>query len=375
MTVRNDLRDIARDDERRKRDEAKVQTLQAQIDELRTIAREFASRQTRLEDQFKTSDATIAQYRLTLEQHRHEVSQSGQARQLEEARVRQQLSDLDTRLDDSTRPIRSLQAHVAELLETVRRQRDDVGQDTKRFDDLRALIDHLGAHSERQVVVSQALRDSIENLRVEVERLQRDLLRVDDATKIVDQDARRRVAEVVQQIQNISVQVNEGAEAAGAFGMRVDEIEQTITTIWPHFDVLRDAQERLDSEIERYRAQAKERDDQLAERLEELRKQGESLVSNLDAATTQRFERITARTEQLDEIDRELAYRLSLTEIQLEELTRVDQRVRREMWQLNEQRARLRLEQAQHEYDSVMDARRQAEQRATNDPSLEQREK
>jgi hypothetical protein len=109
----------------------------------------------------------------------------------------------------------------------------------------------------------------------------------------------------------------------------------------------------------------------MVERLEELRKQGESLVANLDAATTQRFERITARTEQLDEIDRELAYRLSLTEMQLEELTRVEQRLRREMWQLNEQRARLNLEQAQHEYDSVMDARRQAEQRSNDRPSTE----
>ncbi|HEX3721708.1 MAG TPA: hypothetical protein VHV31_02900, partial [Nitrolancea sp.] len=106
MTVRNDLRDVARDDERRKRDEAKIQTLQSQIDELRAMTREFVGRQMRMEDQFKTSDATIAQYRISMEQHRHEVAQSGQARQLEEVRVRQQLSDLATRIEDSTRPIR-----------------------------------------------------------------------------------------------------------------------------------------------------------------------------------------------------------------------------------------------------------------------------
>ncbi|HVB64465.1 MAG TPA: hypothetical protein VNE17_07020 [Nitrolancea sp.] len=369
MTARNDLRDVAREDERRKRDEAKIQTLQAQIDELRAITREFTSRQTRLEDQFKTSDATIAQYRITLEQHRHEVAQSGQARQLEEARVRQQLSDLSTRIDDSTRPIRSLQAHVAELLETVRRQRDDVSQDTKRFDDLRSLIDHLGAHSERQIVVSQALRDSIENVRVELERQQRDLLRIDDATKIVDQDARRRVAEVVQQIQNVSAKLSEEFGGVGALSVRIEDVDQTLTTVWPHFDVLRDAQQRLDGEISRYHAQSVERDELVAERIEEIRQQADAQLSNLEAATTQRFERLTARTEQLDEIDRELTYRLSLLEMQLEELTRVDQRVRREMWYLNEQRARLKLEQAQQEFESVMDARRQAEQRQNDRPA------
>jgi chromosome segregation ATPase len=363
MAARNDLRELARDDERRKRDEAKIQTLQAQIDELRNMAREAASRQLRLEDQLKTSEANVAQYRIILEQHRHEVSQSAQARQLEEARVRQQMSDLSTRIDDSTRPIRSIQAHVAELLETVRRQRDDVSHDTKRFDDLRSLIDHLSAHSERQVAVSQALRDSIENVRVEVERQQRDLLRIDDATKIVDQDGRRRLTEVVQQIENLSARMTEEFGGVSALSARVDDVEQSLSNVWPNFDAQRDAQQRLDGEIERYHGQSVERDDLIAERIEEIRQQAEAQLNNLDAATTQRFERLTSRTDQLDEVDRDLAYRISMIEMNLEELTRVDQRLRREMWYLNEQRARLRLEQSQQELEQVIDARRQAEQR------------
>ena len=140
MSARGDFRDSAREEERRKRDEAKVQVLQAQLDELRALSRELVSRQARLEDQLKASEANVAQQRLLLEQHRHEVSQSAQARQLEEGRFRQQLVELGTRIDDSTRPIRSLQAHVAELLEATRRQRDDVGQDAKRFDELRVMI-------------------------------------------------------------------------------------------------------------------------------------------------------------------------------------------------------------------------------------------
>ncbi len=363
MTARNDLREVSRDDERRKRDEAKIQTLQAQIDELRNMSREAASRQLRLEDQLKTSEAGIAQYRIVLEQHRHEVSQAAQARQLEEARVRQQMSDLSTRIDDSTRPIRSIQAHVAELLETVRRQRDEVSQDTKRFDDLRGLIDHLGAHSERQVAVSQALRDSIENVRVEVERQQRDLLRVDDATKIVDQDARRRVTEVIQQVENVNARLTEELSGVGSLVARVDDVEQSLAGVWPNFDALREVQQRLEGEIERFNVQSVERDDLAAERVEEIRQQAEAQLNNLDTATTQRFERLSARTEQLDEVDRDLAYRLSMIEMQLEELTRVDQRLRREMWYLNEQRARLRLEQSQLELEQIVDARRQAEQR------------
>lgn len=374
MAARNDLRDVAREDERRKRDEAKIQTLQAQIDELRSMMREAGSRQLRLEDQLKTGEASLAQYRIILEQHRHEVAQAAQARQLEESRVRQQMSDLSTHIDDSTRPIRSIQAHVSELLETVRRQRDGVGQDTKRYDDLRGLIDHLSAHSERQVAVSQSLRDSIENLRSEVERQQRDMLRIDDATKIVDQDGRRRLTEVVQQIENFIARVNEQMAGVDAISARVDDVEHSISNVEPSFDAQHEVQLRLEGDITRFHAQSAERDDLLGQRLEEIRQQLEAQLNSLDEATTQRFERHSTRIEQLDEVDRDLAYRLSLIEMQLEELTRVDQRLRREMWYLNEQRARLHLEQSQQELEKIIDSRREAEQRNLDNESNAEQE-
>ena len=213
--------------------------------------------------------------------------------------------------------------------------------------------------------MSQALRDSIENVRVELERQQRDLLRIDDATKIVDQDARRRLTEVIQQIENLNVRMTEEFGGFSALIARVDDLEKTLAGVWPNFDTIRDIQQRFEGEITRYHEQSVERDDLTADRIEEIRQQSEAQLSNLDIATAQRFERLTARTEQLDEVDRDLAYRLTMIEMQLEELDRVDQRLRREMWYLNEQRARLRLEQAQQELEQVTDARRQTEQRAT----------
>lgn len=363
MNARGDFRDVVRDDERRKRDEAKIQTLQSQIDELRNLTRELVSRQVRLEDLLKTSEAGLAQHRLTLEQHRHDVSQAAQARQVEEGRVRQQLTELSARIDDSTRPIRSLQAHVAELLEAVRRQRDDVGQDTKRFDELRTLIDHLAAHGERQIGVSQALRDSIETIRVEVERLQRDLLRTDDSVKIVDQESRRRTTEVIQQIENVGARLEEEFMGVSALQTQIDEIRQGLTSIDPQFEALRELQTRAEDDFVRYHNQAIERDELMAERVEEIRQQFDTQLRDLQQSMEQRFERVHARTEQLDEVDREDSYRLSKIEMHLEELEQIDERIRREMWYLTEQRARIQAEQAQQQLESIIDARRDAEQR------------
>ncbi|MDI3339578.1 MAG: hypothetical protein QJR03_03520 [Sphaerobacter sp.] len=361
MGARTDLADSVREEDRRKRDEAKIQGLQAQIDELRHITRELLSRQLREEEQLKASEAAWAQHRLALEQHRHEVAQAAQARQLEEARFRQQLSDLAARIDDATRPIRSLQAHVAELLETVRRQREDVGHDTKRYDELRALIDHLSAHGERQVAVSQGLRDSIDALRTEVERMQRDLLRASDSIRIVEQEMRRRVAEVVLQVENLEARLEEEAGAITAVQAQAQELREALKEIPPQFEAMGQVLQRLEAEIDRFHAQAVERDEMAAERLEELRHQVDAQIRDVQQVQDLRHERAVQRADQMEEVDRDLAYRIQMIEIRLEELHQVDRRLRRELWYLNEQRARLRFEQAQQELEAVVEARRDVE--------------
>ena len=101
-----------RHDDERRRDEARISALQNQVDELRQAMREVLSRQGREEELFKHYESATAQNRIAIDQLRQESQQSAQARALDENRTRQQVNDLDARLEDVTRPIRSLQAHV-----------------------------------------------------------------------------------------------------------------------------------------------------------------------------------------------------------------------------------------------------------------------
>jgi hypothetical protein len=94
--------------------------------------RELSVRQQADQETIKRQAATIAQLNIALEKSRQEAQQSAQARALDENRTRQQIEDLETRLDDSTRPIRSLQAHVTDLLEQSRRKVDDSTQSADR---------------------------------------------------------------------------------------------------------------------------------------------------------------------------------------------------------------------------------------------------
>ena len=350
-----------REEERRRREEARQQAMQSQVDELRHRVRELAARLLRLEEEVKAAEADWAEQRHALEQHRHETQQAQQARQLEEARFRQQLAELALRLDEVARPIRTLQAQVAELLEAVRRQRDDTGQDTRRYDELRILIEHLAAYIERLSASDQSLRGGLEAVTTEVERIGREVTRLHDAIRIVEQDVRRRVAEAMQVIETLQVQLKEGASRDSQLAEELERVQEFLAAVPQQFDDLRSVAQRLGADIERVRSHSSERDDLLLERVEEIRQQFDQALRDLAAVSDQRAERVQAEFETLQAVDRELRYRIDLIEVRLDELREIDRQLRAELWRLLEQRLRLRFEQAQQELEQFIEQRQRAE--------------
>jgi chromosome segregation ATPase len=359
---RPDLRDVARDDERRKRDEAKLVAIQQQLDELRTLLREFMARQGRNEEQFRAYEMALAAQRQALEQHRHEVAQAAQARQLEDSRVRQQIADLDARIEETGRPIRSLQAHVTELVDTIRRGRDDSQDELRRHEELKSIIEHIAAITERNSGVTGSLRESIAALRTDLEQTQRDLIKADDAIKIVEQELRRRTAEASQETRNLAVRLEDMRPVFTQLDAKIDEVRASIVHIDPTLQELAEIDARTQEETSRLYAQTIERDDLLSERIDEIRRHLDIQVRDLRQIGEQRFDRITARMDGLSDIDRELAYRLNIIDMRLDELRDADLKLRRELWHLYELQSRRRLDQAQAEVEAIIEARRVAEQ-------------
>jgi chromosome segregation ATPase len=357
-----------RQEDDRKRDEARFITLQNQLDELRQALRELASRQVRIEEGVKGHESNAAQNRLMLDAIRQEAQQTAQARALDENRTRQVIADLEQRLDDATRPIRSLQAHVSELIEASRRKTDDSGQHLKRYDELRSLIEHLSAVGDRNAVVTHQLRDSIDNVRGETDQLRRDILRNEDAIKIVDQEARRRVAEVAQAGENFSARLDElRSDLTHAFDL-IEEYRRSIVHIDPALNELREVDVGLRQDITRLHAQAIERHEVLVDRLEDIRQATDGQFAELRQAAEQRYERLGERIDEINELHRELGLRIGAVAHQLDELRLVDSTLRREMWHLHESRVRLRLEQAQAELDLVTGQRRSGDVEPAAEP-------
>lgn len=367
MSSRNDLRDVSRDEERRKRDEVRISTLQTQVDELRSLVRELASRQTRGEEQFKNYEAGLAHLRGQVEQHRHESAQAAQARSLEDSRLRQQVADIDERIGESTRPVRALQAHVAEILEVIRRGRDEDQDDLRRFDEIRSQIEHVAAVAERNQDLILAVRDSAASIRTELEQAERDILKVEDSVRIVEQDVRRRIAETNQEIENVGIRVDEMRPVFGQLEAQISDVRDAIRHVDPTLDELARVDERIQGEISRYYAQSNERDDILGERIDELRVQHEIGIRDIRQNTEQRFEHLIERVESFADVDRELAYRLNMIEMRLDELVDADVRLRRELWHLQELRVRQRFDQIQQELETAVEGRRSVEAEMSRD--------
>lgn len=347
-----------RQDDERRRDEARTVALQNQIDELRQAMREMLSRQTRAEEATKLIESSSAQQKLAIDQFRQEALQTAQARALDENRTRQQVSDLESLIEDSTRPIRSLQAHVNELLETSRKKTDDTGQQQRRFDELRAMIEHLSAHSDRTLVISHQLRDSIEGIRTEIDQTRRDVTRSEDAVKIVDQEFRRRIAEIVLVDETLTARIDEfRSDIAHLFDL-VDDTRRSIAPLSPQIEELRQIDVDLRADIGRNQAQALERHEITLERAEDVRQETDARFEDQRSTIDQRAERLVERIETAQEAHRELVFRVNALNGQLDELRQIDSALRRDIWYMHEQRVRLRLEQIQQELDLVTGQRR-----------------
>ena len=353
-----------RQEDERKRELARLTTLQSQIDELRSALRELASRQVRLEEGVKGMEGGNAENRILIEQSRQESQVSARARAIDENRTRQQIADMDQRLEDAVRPIRSLQAHVSELLEASRRKTDDTGAYNRRFEEIRAALEHLQAIGDRNTIAAHQLRETIESSKGEVDLVRRDILRNEDAVKIVDQEMRRRIAEVAQANEGFSVRLDDiRADVAHGLDL-IQDLQRAGASVEPSFEELRKVDADLKTEVARINQLALERHETIVDRIDDLRQSTDAQVAEVRTSQDQRFERLGERIDEINEQYRELGVRIAAFVHQLDELRLIDESLRRDLWQLHEQRVRLRLEQAQQELDQLSGNRRETEDAA-----------
>lgn len=344
-----------------RRDDSRSTGLQNQIDELRLLIRDLVEDRDHDHATIRTQEGEIAQLKLALEQARQEANQSAQAASLNENRTRQQLEDLEERLDDSMRPIRSLQAHVTDLLEQNRRKVDDSTQNKERYSEVMTNIEHLTAMSDRTSAIAHGLRDNIDTVRNEIDELRRDIIRTDDSIKIVDQEARRRVAAVTENIDGFTGRLDELRSDLSHTFEAIEDTRRGLVHVDPTLDELRTAEASLRTDLSKLQSQVDARHDQLVDLQDEARQETDARFDQLRHTLEERIERLNERLEETNEVFRETTYKISEINAQIEDLRQTDASLHRDIWYLHEQRVRVRLEQVQEELDLATAQRRDAE--------------
>jgi chromosome segregation ATPase len=264
-----------------------------------------------------------------------------------------------------------MQAHIAELLENNRKKADDTGTSQRKIDEVKTLVDNLQALGDRNAVVTHQLRDALDAVRSEVEQVRRDILRNEDAIKVVDQEARRRIAEVAQVTEGFGSRMDEiRSDLAHAFDL-VEELKRSVAHVDPTLEELREVDASSRVELNRLQAQSVERHEMLVERIEDTRVNADTHLIELRTSMDQRFERASERMERLTEEFRQLEFKVSTLSLGIDGLKQTDAGLRREVWSLHEQRLRARLEQVQQELEQVTGGRRSVDSEARVAPDPE----
>lgn len=344
-----DIRDNLRDDERRQRDEVRLNALQEQIEELRLALQENNSRHAQAEEGHKALEAALARVEARLVALRTEAQGATDALHRDATRVKGAVEGLEAQLGELTRPIPSLQAQVAEVANQVRTKFQELQRDEHRFDELGARIDRLPPLIDRGAEIARGAREQVETIRGEIRAVAEDVQRVSDAVGIAEQDARRRVGDVFARVDETNARLDALRDELPPLDVQIDRVRHELHQALPRFDQLADADAALREEVERDATLNFDRHVQALARFDEVRDTIEERVRVVERLNDTRFGATMTRFTELEAADRALAGRITLLAVRLDELREQDTTIRLEMQRLEELRVRLRLEQAQQE--------------------------
>lgn len=355
-----DLRANARDDERRRREEATVNALQQQVDELRHLLREQLNRQGRIEEQLRLGEAQLGQVRAELDDVRQETGRAGQLRQLDEHRVRQQMAELQSRVEEPQRPLRALQAQMAELIDQLRQEREQVTHGERQVEAVRVQVEGYRNDIARALETARLTREALDGVHQAQSALAREIQKVGDRIHLVEQEARRRMAEVEQAVANVAGRIDEVASYRPGLEESIRQARDELAAFQPQLDALGTRYGQQMQALARVQAQAEERDGLIQGRVEEVRTALTEEIGRIMDAVDEAVDGIHTRITAWEEGQRELNGRLSQTSVQIGALQGRDDRLA-ELLRRTEERLVLQwLEQAQQAWEALME-RRQGE--------------
>lgn len=344
-----DIRDNLRDDERRKREEARLNAMQAQIDELRLLLRESSSRHGKVEEAHSALGDEIAGLSERIDGVRTEARGYNSLREVEMTRVRTEIEEIDQHFSASIQPIPNLQSQITDLGNHIRTRFQELGEDRHRFGELQAQIDRLPPLVERSSEIARAVREELTGVRAEIDEVRADWRKTGDSVGMVEQDLRRRAGDLGARLDETNERIDALKEELPPLDLQIDRVRGELHGALPKFDQFAAVDGELREEVERISALTFDHHTKAMAKADETRAAIEERLRLVERLNDTRFASTMARFTELEEADRGIGHRLTLLAVRLDELRDEDSATRLEVRRLEELRLRVRIEQAQQE--------------------------
>lgn len=315
----------SRDEDQRKRDEAQAYNVQQQLDEIRRQLKENLARQQWFEELYKQGEGRIAQVQLAQDRLAQDVAQTLHARHIDDGRTKAHIAELAQRVEAPDKQIAQLRAQIQDLAESRKTERDVNVAGQRQIDDLQRQIREINSHISSVGEANRQVRDSLDDIRAAIAEVRQETVRVGELQRMEEQRLRRQGVELQglfealrQQFSEIAARSQRVDDVRNQLSERIQAIEEKLGPIYDTEEELRKSVERVVTlTTEQYLAQQ--------ERLEDIRIQLESDISEQRQINDQRVDRTLSRFTAIEERLRAVENSLNELPSRFEALERRDE--------------------------------------------------
>jgi chromosome segregation ATPase len=306
----------------RTQEQSQIANLQGQIDELRRLIKDQTNKYQWAMEQVRKVEGTIPQIQLSFDHHTSEVNQTIDRSRRDVLDLRKEVATAMVKIQEGVEPIRQMQAQIQQVADAQKQDRDHtvswltrIEESEKRIGELQSQIKETDERHRQLLLQLTQLRDA------DAQTLQ-DIRRVSEDLQAEKQSLRRQAVEA----QQLVVEVRNVQEEQDARINRIDEIRQNVELFAEQVpDQITEISSKFPDiyqEIRRVERVSTERFLMSQERIEEMRRQADEKLADLQVKEEQHTYEHTSWLERIDGMLFQLEQRIIRDVNQLEEIQR-----------------------------------------------------
>lgn len=274
--------------------------LQNQIDELRRMIKDQNNKYAWAMEQARRSEGQVNQMQNIIERHAQEIQTTLEVYKRELTALRRDVAAALTRAEESVKPLRDLQAHIHQLQEARRQERDAVLPWYARIEELEHRIREIVAHVREGDERYRHLQNQLEQVRAADVEVVEEIQRIDQQIEIEKQVLRRQAVEAQQLVSDVRASLDDPLARIARLEERTKAIVEFVETLPPQIDAVAIPIPVIQEEVRRVELVSTERFLMTQERLEDLRHQNETRLAELHDTDEDHLRHLTGWLERLE---------------------------------------------------------------------------